>query len=120
MTMNHPDNNSPSKQVEPELKECPFCGGPAEKRLTDGPKRGFIGCFNCMIGLPFNVPYGSAEVSVWNARISADNVSSAVNIPSGEWRQVHIKAGNPRVVAIEFETEEQATAFINSFAAAHP
>lgn len=53
------------------LTPCPFCGGLAEKRITDGPKRGFIGCFTCMIGLPFNVPYGDTEVAKWNTRSRA-------------------------------------------------
>lgn len=63
------------KATAEELLPCPFCGGPAEKRLTDGPKRGFIGCFTCMIGLPFNAPYGSAEIAAWNSRNSAQEQS---------------------------------------------
>lgn len=38
--------------------------------------------------------------------------------PQGDWQHVQIKAGNPRVVAIQFETAEQATEFINAFATA--
>lgn len=69
-----------SRRETVSLKLCPFCGGPAEKRLTDGPKRGFIGCFTCMIGLPFNVPYGDVEVAAWNTR--ADGAAPVVD---AEW-----------------------------------
>lgn len=66
--MNSDERDNTNREA---LELCPFCGGPAEKRLTDGPKRGFIGCFTCMIGLPFNMPYGDAEVAAWNARVAA-------------------------------------------------
>lgn len=44
--------------------------------------------------------------------------SSAAQHNGDKWRHVKIKAGNPRVVAIEFETAEKATEFISRFAAA--
>jgi len=56
-----------------ELLPCPFCSGPAEKKITDGPNRGFIGCFKCNIGTPFNVPYGDHEVEAWNTRTNIEN-----------------------------------------------
>lgn len=66
-----------------KLLPCPFCGGPAEKRLTDGP-RGFLGCFTCMIGLPFNAPYGNVEIKTWNTRVSA-NVAPIVDNDVHDW-----------------------------------
>lgn len=59
-------SNEPAAPVE--LLGCPFCDGRAEQRLTDGLTRGFIGCFSCMIGTPFNVPYGEREREAWNTR----------------------------------------------------
>lgn len=86
------DHNN-TQLSEERLEPCPFCGGNAEKRLTDGAGRGFVGCFTCMIGLPFNAPYGDAEVAAWNSRASvaaspAQNDATADN--DGEGAPAHV------------------------------
>lgn len=104
----------PQSNTEPELKPC-RCGRKALiERFHDGddPLPLFVAtCEVCPVKT-YDQFTADEAARVWN-----EFVSATVKIPDGQWQHVQIKAGNPRVVAISFETAEQATAFINSFAA---
>jgi len=52
---------------QPELKECPFCGGKAELRFDTGLKSYFIVCSNCKVET--NIDAKREEViKLWNRR----------------------------------------------------
>lgn len=104
----------PQSTTGPELKPC-RCGRRALiERFHDGDDPQPLFVATCEVCPVKTYDQFTAEEA---ARIWNEFVSATVNIPDGQWQHVHIKAGNPRVVAIQFETAEQATAFINSFAA---
>lgn len=97
-----------------ELKPCPFCGGKAmveEFRDGDDPQPLFVAtCEVCPVKT-YDQFSAQEAIRVWNARPYAGPL-----FPSGDWSHLHIPNGNQKVVAISFETPEQASAFINRFA----
>lgn len=105
---------SAKSTTEPELKPC-RCGRRALiERFHDGDDSQPLFVATCEVCPVKTYDQFTADEA---ARVWNEFVSGTVNIPDGQWQHVHIRAGNPRVVAIQFETAEQATAFINSFAA---
>lgn len=117
MTTPSDKQNQPALQP-PELLPCSFCGRKAlieEFRDGDDPQPLFVAtCEVCPVKT-YDQFTAQEAARIWNTRASVG--AATVQIPEGQWQHVGIKAGNPCVVAIKFETPEQATAFINQFAA---
>ena len=67
------------KEEEMDLKPCPFCGGNAELRHTEGNseygKTAFVACLRCgansrMVSLSFKYSADEKAIEAWNRRAS--------------------------------------------------
>lgn len=105
-------NHTNTQLSEARLEPCPLnhhvSAGLKTYKSGDNPR---IVCLDCGLTLA-----ATDWITVYERWHSRSRASVAAPQPTGEWRHVHIPAGNQRVVAIEFETAEQATDFINRFA----